>query len=118
MRRLPRIESGMKCRMARLPLRMSLATAFLLMTILGLSIVTFQLWREVAPLRKQVRSMRSELGLLNIDDPAVAQAIQLGTREVDHWRWRIYLPDGGDYELFVYDGKIPPRQFHKNWYDE
>ena len=62
--------------------------------------------------------MRTELGMLNIDDPSVAQAIQLGTRKPDHWKWRIYLPESGDYELFVYDGTIPPREFHKNWYDE
>jgi hypothetical protein len=98
--------------------RLSLLTALLLTTIVGLSIVTFQLWRDVEPLRAQVRSMRSELGLLNIEDPTVAHAIQLGTREVDRWKWRIYLPDQGDYELFVYDGLIPPRQFHKKWYDE
>jgi hypothetical protein len=102
--------------MARLLPRISLATAFLLTTIVGLSIVTFRLWREVAPLREQVRSMRSELGLLNIEDPTVAQAIQLGSREADHWKWRIYLPPGSEYELFVYSGRrIPP---HKglNWF--
>ena len=97
--------------MSRLRPRVSLLTAFLLTTIVGLSIVTLQLWREVAPLREQVRSMRAELGLLNIEDPTVAQAIQLGTREADHWKWRIYLPPGPEYELFVYSGKrIPPRQ--------
>lgn len=62
--------------------------------------------------------MRTELGMLNIDDPGVAQAIQLGTDKPDHWKWRIYLPEGGNYELFVYDGMIPPHEFHKNWYDE
>lgn len=62
--------------------------------------------------------MRTELGMLNIEDPTVAQVIQLGTDNTDHWKWRIYLPAGGDYELFVYDGKIPPRSFNKNWYDE
>jgi hypothetical protein len=63
--------------------------------------------------------MRGELGLLNIDDPAVAQAIQLGTGEADHWKWRIYLPPGGKYELFVYSGTIPPRDSRQNtnWYD-
>jgi hypothetical protein len=102
--------------MARLLPRISLATAFLLTTIVGLLIVTFQLWREVAPLREQVRNMRTELGLLNIEDPTVAQAIQLGTRETDHWKWRIYLPPGAEYELFVYSGKtIPPRR-GLNWF--
>jgi hypothetical protein len=105
--------------MPRLRPRISLLSALLLMTIVGLSIVTIQLWREIEPLRAQVRSMRTELGLLNIDDPSVAHAIQLGTREADHWKWRIYLPEIGsyDYELVVYDGTIPPRMPGKNWYN-
>jgi hypothetical protein len=90
------------------------------MTIVGLAIVVVQLWREVGPLRAQVRGMRSELGLLNIDDPAIAQAIQLGGGEPDRWKWRIYLPPSGQYTLFVYSGMIPPRDFRqgRNWYDE
>lgn len=104
--------------MPRIYPRISLLTAILLMTIIGLSIVTFRLWLQLEPLRVQVRSMRTELGLLNVEDPTVAQAIQLGTDKVDHWKWRIYLPEGGDYELFIYDGMIPPHGFNKSWYDE
>lgn len=105
--------------MQRLPIRISLLTALLLMTIVGLAIVVVQLWREVGPLRAQVRGMRTELGLLNIDDPAIAQAIQLGGGEPDRWKWRIYLPPSGQYTLFVYSGTIPPRDSRqgRNWYD-
>ena len=94
--------------MPRFRPRLSLLTALLLTTIVGLAIVVAQLWREVEPLRVQVHSMRTELGMLNIDEPSVAQAIRVGTTEGDHWRWRIYLPPGGKYELFTYFGTIPP----------
>lgn len=103
--------------MLRFRPRISLLTVILLTTIVGLSIVTAQLWREVDPLRQQVRSMRAELGLLNIDDPMVAQAIQLGTNSADHWKWRIYLPPQGNYELLVYSGTIPPHGVHQSWYN-
>lgn len=101
--------------MSRLRPRLSLLTAILLTTIVGLSIVTFRLWHEVEPLRAQVRSMRTELGQLNIDDPNVPQAVQLGSDKRDQWRWRVYLPSNRT--LFVYTGKIPPRSgLTKNWY--
>lgn len=63
--------------------------------------------------------MRTELGFLSIEDPLVAQAIQVGTGEVDHWKWRIYLPQGGKYELFIYSGTIPPNNpnQNQNWFD-
>ena len=41
---------------------MSLLTALLLMTIVGLAIVTTRLWREVSPLRDEVFRLRQELG--------------------------------------------------------
>jgi hypothetical protein len=104
--------------MALARVRFSLLTILLLTAIVSLSIVVAKLWSEVGPLRAQVRSMRTELGLLNIDDSSVAQAIQLGTGKADHWKWRIYLPATGEYELFVYSGMIPPRGFYQNWYDE
>lgn len=87
------------------------------MTIIGLGVLVGQLWWEVGPLRQQVRGMRAELGLLNIDDPTVAQAIQLGTKSSDHWKWRIYLPPQGKYELIVCSGTIPPHGVHQNWYN-
>jgi len=42
--------------------RISILTALLLTTILGMSIVIAVLWREVAPLRAQVQELREETG--------------------------------------------------------
>ena len=94
--------------MNRPNIRFSLLSALLMVTIVGLSIVLVQLWREVEPLRAEVRRMRTELGMLNVDDPAVAQAIQIGTGDSDRWKWRVYLPPGRKYELRCCSGRIPP----------
>jgi hypothetical protein len=98
----------------------SLLTALLLTTIVGLSVIVVPLWREVGPLRMQVRSLRTEQGFLNVDDVTQAQAIQVGTGESHHSNWRIYLPPGGRYSLCAYDGLIPPDpngQSPQSWFD-
>ena len=88
--------------------RISIKNLLLIVAFVGMAIVIALQWREIGPLRAQVRSMRTELGQLNIDEPSVAQAIRVGTTEADHWRWRIYLPPGRKYGLFTYFGTIPP----------
>jgi hypothetical protein len=98
--------------------RFSLLTVLLLMTIVGLSIGLVQLWQEVGPLREANRQMRTELGLLNIEDSKKAYAISLPTFEDDSWKWRIYLPAGGNYTLNSYSGRLPSasQQHDKEWY--
>ena len=92
--------------MPRFRPRISLLSALLLMTIVGMCIVIVQLWREVVPLREEVRSYRNELGFLTIDDRTRIHGIQVPTRE-DGWKWRVYFPPGGDYKLQCYTGIIP-----------
>jgi len=99
--------------------RFSLLTAILLMTIVGLVIVIAQLWREVGPLRDENRRMRTELGQLTIEDPTRAYAISVPTFEDDTWKWRIYLPPGGQYSLCEYSGRLPGPNSRtgKPWFD-
>lgn len=87
--------------------RISILTAFLLMTIIGLLLVVVQLWREVAPLRAANRLMRTELGFLTIEDPNKALAISVQTNSGNEWRWRVYLPPGGEYSISAYSGNMP-----------
>ena len=68
---------------------MSLLTAVLLMTIVGMAIVIVQLWREVAPLRAEVRRFRDEMGQLTISDPSKFHAIEVRTSDKMIWKWRI-----------------------------
>jgi hypothetical protein len=100
--------------------RFSLLTTLLLTTIVGLAIVVTLFWREIGPLRAEVRRMRTELGFLTIDDPDRACAISVPTYEDDTWKWRIYLPVGGQYSLCTSSGHLPSRAAHpgNSWFDE
>jgi hypothetical protein len=100
--------------------RVSLLTALLLLTIVGLSIVSFGLWREVGPLRLENRRMRAQLGQLRIEDSKKAYAMQLPAYEDNTWRWRIYLPPGGQHVMYDYSGILPARNGRKDkdWFEE
>jgi hypothetical protein len=89
--------------------RFSLLTLLLLTTIVGLAIVVGLQWRELDPLRRELRQLRSEVGHLTIDDPTKAYAIAVPAMEDNHWRWRLYLPPGRQRDVFVYSGHLPRR---------
>jgi hypothetical protein len=90
-------------------LRFSLLTVFLLTTVVAMGIVIARLWREVGPLRAEVRQMRIDRGQLTIDNPTRAYGIQVRQYDKDLWRWRIYLPPGRQYSLHCLEGILPPR---------
>jgi hypothetical protein len=69
------------------------------MTIVGLSIVVAQLWREVGPLREENRGLRDEVGRLSIDDPTKTSVIDLRTTDDFTWKWRVWIPEGRAYRL-------------------
>lgn len=99
------------------PFRFSSLTAFALMTIVGLGIAVVLQWRELGPLRAEVRQMRTELGRLSIDDPSQVQAIEVRQPDPNLWRWRVYLPPGGQYKLCSFGGILPARgsQSNREW---
>lgn len=99
--------------------RFSLLTALLLMTIVGLTIVMVQLWREVGPLREANRSMRAMVGQLTIEDKSKVYGLQIPTLEENRWRWQIYLPPGGRNKLYAYSGHLPSLTLNpgKAWFD-
>jgi hypothetical protein len=88
--------------------RFSLLSALLLMTVVCLAIVTAQLWREIGPLRAEVRRLRDEVGVLSIDDPTKVSAIRVRTNEDYTWKWRIWVPDGRSYAI-KYSGESIPK---------
>jgi hypothetical protein len=99
-------------------LRFSLLTMLLLMILAACGITIWQLWSEVGPLREENRRMRAELGLLTIEDPKRAYAINIPTFEDDLWKWRINLPPGNQYSLCEYSGHLPTSRSGKSWFDE
>lgn len=72
--------------------RLSLSTALLLLTIVGMAIVMVRLWIEVEPLRADNRRLRGEIGELTVDDPTKIYAMQLSRAGFRSWRFRVYLP--------------------------
>ena len=65
--------------MPRFRPRISILNALLLTTIVAMAIVIVQLWREVGPLRTEVRQLRNQTGKLSILDPTKTHAIEVAT---------------------------------------
>jgi hypothetical protein len=91
----------------RLRPRFSLLTILFLFALVGCGITIWQLWREVGPLREEVRRLRDEVGELAIDDATKIHAIE--TRQPDEltWRWRLWIPEGRTYVIRSTGGEIP-----------
>src|SRR5262245_4620503 len=91
--------------------RFSLLSALLLMTIVGLVIVVIQLWRDIKPLRAELRRLRNEVGALSIEDPTKPHAIQVRIVDDNTWKWRVWIPEGKKYELKIATQDIPQQGF-------
>jgi hypothetical protein len=77
------------------------------MTIIGLVIVTAQLWRKVGPLQSEVRRLRDELGVLVVDDPAKVCAIMLGSQDELTWKWQVWIPENHAASLKIFNEMVP-----------
>jgi hypothetical protein len=75
--------------------------------ILALAITVWLQWRELDPLREEVLQLRAEGGHLTIDDPSRLHAIDVPIPMGNHWRWRVYVPDTGSYQLCFQQANIP-----------
>ncbi len=91
--------------------RISILNALLLMTIVAMAIVIVQLWREVVPLRAEVRSLRQQAGVLAIDDPSAVQAVGVPTDVEDIYKWRVYVPNRRDVLLKAFFGGVEKTGF-------
>ncbi len=97
-------ESAQK---ARWRPHVSLFSALLLLTIAGMAIVIVQLWCEIAPMRTELRALRTEVGRLTIDDPMRIQAITVVSDDEHTSRWRIYIPPREDVSVYCNVGEVP-----------
>jgi hypothetical protein len=94
--------------------RFSLLTILLVMALVACGITIWQLWREVGPLRVEVRTLRGEVGRLSIDDPTKLHAIQVRQTDELVWKWRLWIPAGHSYVLHTVGGKVPHEGFPPN----
>lgn len=89
--------------------RFSLLTLVLVTTIVGLSITVVLLYRELAPLRTEVRTLREETGQLLVDDPTKLQAIEIETYNDWAWKWRVWVPPETGWIVGTKVKEIPPK---------
>jgi len=87
--------------------RFSLFTLLLLTTIISLSVALWRVGSEVVPLREEVRELRNELGILQINESDKIHAIRVETFEDSFYRFRIYLPKGKQYTFNYAYSDIP-----------
>jgi hypothetical protein len=87
--------------------RFSLLTTFLLLSLAACGVTVWQLWREVEPLRQEIRRLKVKFGYIDVVDPTRTHVRQAETRENDRWQWSVYLPPRGQYSLNVYSGRLP-----------
>jgi hypothetical protein len=79
----------------------------LLITIAGMAIVIAQLWRDVGPLRKEVRMLRDETGRLSIEDESKLHAIEVRNDDDLTWKWRVWVPQGQTVTVHSQWGMVP-----------
>jgi hypothetical protein len=87
--------------------RYSLLNMLFVMTIVAMAIVIVQFWRELVPLRAEVRKLHDEVGKLSIDDVTKACAIRLLSLNESTWKYRIYVPPGQRYGLGFTVNNVP-----------
>jgi hypothetical protein len=94
--------------------RISILTALLLMAMLGMAIVIVQQWRLIKPMRDELTSLRNETGRLAIDDPTKFHAIEVRTDGECVWKWRVWVPEGREYQINIATENIPKDAFPSN----
>jgi hypothetical protein len=87
--------------------RISLLTALLLITIAGMAIVVARQWRELAPMRVELRKLRDEIGALTIEDNSRIHAIAVRTSDDLTWKWRVWVPEGMNVAVHYRFGQVP-----------
>lgn len=87
--------------------RFSILTLLLLTAIVALTITVVLFYRELEPLRSELKKLREETGQLTIVDPSKIHAIRLPTEDDEPRRYRIYLPPGATYNFNYQANRIP-----------
>ncbi len=93
--------------MPRFRPRISILNALLLTTVVAMAIVIVQFWREVGPLRSEVRQLRDELGVITVSEPSKLHAIQVRTKDEMIWKWRVWVPEGKKVRLKLLWSDVP-----------
>jgi hypothetical protein len=85
----------------------SLLTGLLLTSIAATSVVIWQLYRELVPLRLEVRNLRTQLGVLTVEKDERIHVVEVKEPGSFQWNWRVWLPGGHDFWLCA-SKRVPP----------
>jgi hypothetical protein len=97
--------------------RISLRSALLVMTIIGMAIVMARLWLELKPLREEVVKLRAEQAGLRIETLDKVHAIRVPSDELLKWKWRVWIPDRTNVRVRYKWGDIPTSGFPDKFAD-
>lgn len=89
--------------------RISLASCFLLLTVVALSVALYKSTADLTDARAELNLLRSELRMLDPSESDKMRAIEVPAFGRNQWRWRVDLPDDDEFVLrWAYDD-IPIR---------
>ena len=89
--------------------RFSLLSLLLLVSFIAMAIALYLAYSELVPMRREVRQLRDNAGVLSIDDPSKLQAIAVDTYTHNAWKWRVWIPAGKKYSLRFAGSQIPKK---------
>jgi hypothetical protein len=100
--------------MPKVPLRFSLATLLLLVTIVCLSAALWSSWVQLRDTKSRlqvaearIEKYRIELGYLTIEDFSKLHWIRIPRPGDLQWQWRVYVPEENRFSVWVADERIP-----------
>ncbi|TWT90615.1 hypothetical protein Mal64_10090 [Pseudobythopirellula maris] len=81
-----------------------------LLVLTAITVLVAVLWvelREVGPLRREVRRLREQSGLITVDDRTRPHALMLKSDSPFEWRWLVWLPESSGAVVRVANGGVP-----------
>jgi hypothetical protein len=84
-----------------------LRTLLLLVVIACLAIGLYVVGSRLSDANRELRTRRTEAGVLTVDDRSKVHAIAVDTGEPNTWRWRLFIPQGRKYSWNISAEDIP-----------
>ena len=81
----------------------------LLTAVIALCVSHLYLSKHNSRLQSELMQLRSQLGLLNVDDDSKIHATAIPTYGPRQWRWRVHIPTDGEYAVHYAVGSSIPQ---------
>ena len=94
-------------------IRFSILNLVLLTSLIALSLSQFNMSNKLRSVQQELTTARKELAYLDVTSTKNVYAVALPTFEPMQWRWRIQLPDDGNYCVRYAFDQIPIKDYPK-----